>query len=65
VNLVGNGILTLLRNPAELERLRNNFQLIPSAVEEILRYEPPESAYGSTGFARRESRRKKIPGAKR
>jgi len=41
VNLVGNGILTLLRNPAELERLRNNFQLIPSAVEEILRYEPP------------------------
>jgi cytochrome P450 len=40
-NLIGNGLLSLLRNPAELERLRGDPELIPSAVEEMLRYESP------------------------
>jgi pimeloyl-[acyl-carrier protein] synthase len=40
-NLIGNGILSLLRNPTELERLRSDVSLIPSAVEELLRYESP------------------------
>jgi cytochrome P450 len=40
-NLIGNGVLTLLRNPVELQRLRNDLSLIPSAVEEMLRYESP------------------------
>lgn len=40
-NLIGNGLLTLLRNPGELQRLRADLSLIPSAVEEILRYESP------------------------
>ena len=40
-NLIGNGILTLLRYPAELEKLRGDLSLIPSAVEEMLRYESP------------------------
>ena len=40
-NLIGNGLLTLLRNPAEMERLRADSSLIPSAVEELLRYESP------------------------
>src|ERR1039458_5422849 len=40
-NLIGNGVLTLLRNPGEMERLRNDLSLIPSAVEEMLRYESP------------------------
>ena len=40
-NLIGNGLLTLLRNPEEMQRLRNDFSLIPSAVEEMLRYESP------------------------
>lgn len=40
-NLIGNGLLTLLRNPAEFERLRNDPNLMPSAVEELLRYESP------------------------
>jgi amino acid adenylation domain-containing protein len=40
-NLIGNGLLTLLRNPEEMKRLRADFSLIPSAVEEMLRYESP------------------------
>lgn len=45
-NLIGNGILTLLRNPSELQRLRSNLSIIPSAVEELLRYEPPSQHTG-------------------
>ncbi len=41
VNLLGNGMLVLLRNPAILERLRNKPDLIPAAVEEMLRYDGP------------------------
>jgi amino acid adenylation domain-containing protein len=40
-NLIGNGLLTLLRNPDEIESLRRDLSLIPSAVEEMLRYESP------------------------
>lgn len=40
-NLIGNGLLTLLRNPAELAQLRDNPSIIESAVEELLRYESP------------------------
>jgi pimeloyl-[acyl-carrier protein] synthase len=40
-NLIGNGTLTLLRNPADLQRLRTEPDVMPSAVEELLRYESP------------------------
>jgi cytochrome P450 len=40
-NLIGNGILTLLRNPEVCDELRGDLSLIPSAVEELLRYESP------------------------
>jgi pimeloyl-[acyl-carrier protein] synthase len=40
-NLIGNGVLSLLRNPGEMARLAKDPSLIPSAVEELLRYESP------------------------
>ncbi|MFJ8313951.1 MULTISPECIES: cytochrome P450 [unclassified Streptomyces] len=41
VNLITNGVLTLLRNPDAHKRLRDEPVLMPKAVEELLRYEPP------------------------
>jgi pimeloyl-[acyl-carrier protein] synthase len=40
-NLIGNGILTLLRHPDQMQRLRSDWSLIGSAIEELLRYESP------------------------
>jgi cytochrome P450 len=40
-NLIGNGLLTLLRHPEQLERLRADPALIPTAIEELLRFESP------------------------
>ncbi|MFI1362255.1 cytochrome P450 [Streptomyces griseochromogenes] len=41
VNLVTNGMLTLLRHPQVLQRLRDEPDLVVPLVEELLRYEPP------------------------
>jgi cytochrome P450 len=40
-NLIGNGVLTLLRHPDQMRKLQSDFSLIPSAIEELLRYESP------------------------
>jgi pimeloyl-[acyl-carrier protein] synthase len=45
-NLIGNGLLTLVQNPDQLARLRDDAALVPSAVEELLRYESPSQHTG-------------------
>ncbi|MBV9157744.1 MAG: cytochrome P450 [Acidobacteriaceae bacterium] len=40
-NLIGNGLVSLLNNPDQLELLKNDASIWPSAVEELLRYESP------------------------
>ncbi len=39
VNLIGNGLLALHRNPEQLAKLKGNPQLMPNAIEEFLRYD--------------------------
>jgi cytochrome P450 len=45
VNGTGNGWWALFRNPAELARLRSDHSLIPTAVEELLRYDTPAPVF--------------------
>jgi cytochrome P450 len=40
-NMLSNAVVTLLRHPGQLERLRRDRSLIPSAAEESLRFESP------------------------
>jgi cytochrome P450 len=50
VNLLGNGLLALLSTPGEYEKLRDNPDLIPGAVEEMLRFDSSVQMTGRTAF---------------
>ncbi|MEX2542449.1 MAG: cytochrome P450 [Trueperaceae bacterium] len=41
VNVIGNGMKALLSHPAELDRLREDRELVATAVEEMMRFDTP------------------------
>lgn len=43
-NLIGNGVVALSRNPAQWQRLLAEPQLLPNAIEELLRFDSPVQA---------------------
>ena len=51
VNLIGNGMLALLRHAEQLERLRAEPALIETAVEELLRFDSPAQMISRTAVA--------------
>jgi pimeloyl-[acyl-carrier protein] synthase len=61
VNLLGNGILALFLHPRELRRLQQEPALLPSAVEELLRYDSPVQRSARVAEADVEIAAKTIP----
>ena len=50
VNVIGNGVLALLRHPGEWRRLRADPGLDATAVEELIRYDPPLQLFERTAL---------------
>jgi cytochrome P450 len=48
VNLIGNGLLALHRNPGQLQLLKEKPELMPNAIEELLRYDSSVQLTGRT-----------------
>ena len=64
-NLIGNGSLALLQNPAELQRLRDTPGLLDSAIDELLRYDSPVQLDGRIARERLEIGGKRIAAGQR
>jgi cytochrome P450 len=48
VNVTGNGLLALLRHPGQQRRLRADPGLLPTAIEELMRYDSPLQLFERT-----------------
>ncbi|SDF70903.1 cytochrome P450 [Klenkia brasiliensis] len=51
VNVTGNGLLALLRHPDQLARLRADPALLPTAIEELMRFDSPLQLFERTATA--------------
>jgi cytochrome P450 len=51
VNVFGNGVVALFRNPAELARVRTDPSVVETAVEEMIRYDAPLQLFERTATA--------------
>jgi cytochrome P450 len=51
VNVSGNGLLALLEHPDQLQRLREDPGLLPTAVEELMRFDSPLQLFERTATA--------------
>jgi pimeloyl-[acyl-carrier protein] synthase len=60
-NLIGTGLLNLIRNPNQYEHLRNHPEHMQSAVEELLRYDSPVQLLGRVAKTSVELGGKVIP----
>jgi len=60
-NLIGNGMLALLRDPAAVARLAREPECVPSAVEELLRYDSPVQVTSRIPLEPVEIRGQRIP----
>jgi len=59
-NALSGGLLALLENPDQFERLRNDHSLLPLAVDEILRWTTPVNHFARTAQADAEVRGVKV-----
>ena len=59
-NLIGNGLLALLRHPDQWQLLREDPDLMPTAIEELLRYDGPVQVNGRVALAEMEFGRRSI-----
>jgi cytochrome P450 len=48
VNVSGNGLLALLEHPDQLQRLRDDGGLLPTAIEELMRFDSPLQLFERT-----------------
>jgi cytochrome P450 len=51
VNVSGNGLLALLEHPDQLQRLREDPGLLPTAIEELMRFDSPLQLFERTATA--------------
>jgi len=49
-NLLGNGLYALISNPDQYKILQDDYSLIPNAVEEFLRFDPPVQSVGRSAL---------------
>ena len=64
-NLIGNGTLAMLKHPDQLRRLRDDPDLMDSAIDEMLRYDSPVQLNGRMAIEDMEIGGKKIRAGQR